>query len=421
MKGDFSRITFDPKKHYSRVLMQQGRVQLDADWNEQAAIILHRLETMARDLIGPFGGPAAECGFEITVDVGGSLAFGIGRGRYYVDGILCDADDNATKFDIKELGNQDRVFFDVSFEYLVYVDVWEQYINAVEDPNILEPALGGAETSGRSKVVWSFHIMALQKPAGDSIITGALQRLQSNQGRNGRLKVETKTDDHNDGPCILPPNAGFRGLENQLYRVEVHIGGKASEATFKWSRENGSIIFPIAHADGQVIVLDPLCSTMGLKSGDWVELVQDDLTAQVLPKDLLKIKFVDSLKREVTMMDKVQANAQKHPYLRRWEGAAITIVEDHLFTLEDGIQITFVKSQDGQHGQHTYRAGDFWCIPARTAGEGRVTWPAAVPPDGVIHHYAPLAVLTLDGNNKFTKRLDCRMKFAGIGIPITVV
>ena len=30
MKGDFSRITFDPKKHYSRVLMQQGRVQLDA-------------------------------------------------------------------------------------------------------------------------------------------------------------------------------------------------------------------------------------------------------------------------------------------------------------------------------------------------------------------------------------------------------
>ena len=38
MKGDFSRITFDPKKHYSRVLMQQGRVQLDADWNEQAAI-----------------------------------------------------------------------------------------------------------------------------------------------------------------------------------------------------------------------------------------------------------------------------------------------------------------------------------------------------------------------------------------------
>ena len=30
MKGDFSRDTFDPLKHFSRVLMQQGRVQLDA-------------------------------------------------------------------------------------------------------------------------------------------------------------------------------------------------------------------------------------------------------------------------------------------------------------------------------------------------------------------------------------------------------
>ena len=31
MKGDFTRDTFDPAKHFSRVLMQQGRVTLDAD------------------------------------------------------------------------------------------------------------------------------------------------------------------------------------------------------------------------------------------------------------------------------------------------------------------------------------------------------------------------------------------------------
>ncbi|HEX3531938.1 MAG TPA: DUF6519 domain-containing protein, partial [Thermoanaerobaculia bacterium] len=35
MKGDFSRDTFRKRKHYNRVRMQQGRVQLDADWNEQ--------------------------------------------------------------------------------------------------------------------------------------------------------------------------------------------------------------------------------------------------------------------------------------------------------------------------------------------------------------------------------------------------
>ncbi|MFX8500613.1 DUF6519 domain-containing protein, partial [Acinetobacter baumannii] len=52
MKGDFTRITFDPANHFSRVLLQQGRVTLDADANEQASILLHYLQTLARDLIG---------------------------------------------------------------------------------------------------------------------------------------------------------------------------------------------------------------------------------------------------------------------------------------------------------------------------------------------------------------------------------
>ncbi|MEI6900677.1 MAG: DUF6519 domain-containing protein, partial [Bacteroidota bacterium] len=35
MKGDFTRSTFNKEKHYHDVRMQQGRVMLDADWNEQ--------------------------------------------------------------------------------------------------------------------------------------------------------------------------------------------------------------------------------------------------------------------------------------------------------------------------------------------------------------------------------------------------
>ena len=48
MKGDFTRDLFDPTKHYSGVLMQQGRVQLDADWNEQGSIQRYRGEVEAR-------------------------------------------------------------------------------------------------------------------------------------------------------------------------------------------------------------------------------------------------------------------------------------------------------------------------------------------------------------------------------------
>ena len=90
MKGDFSRITFEPLKHFSRVLMQQGRVQLDSDWNEQVGILLHYIRSLAAHLIGPHGGPAEDLGFEIQPN--DTNYFTIGPGYYYVDGILCEND-----------------------------------------------------------------------------------------------------------------------------------------------------------------------------------------------------------------------------------------------------------------------------------------------------------------------------------------
>jgi Family of unknown function (DUF6519) len=63
MMGDISRKTFDPQKHYSGVLQQQGRVQVDADWNEQLAIQHHRTETESRDVIGQCGVPEKGGGF----------------------------------------------------------------------------------------------------------------------------------------------------------------------------------------------------------------------------------------------------------------------------------------------------------------------------------------------------------------------
>ena len=57
MRGDFSRQTFDPARHYNGVLQQQGRVQLDADWNEAEAIALYRDQTTAKDVIGLTGAP----------------------------------------------------------------------------------------------------------------------------------------------------------------------------------------------------------------------------------------------------------------------------------------------------------------------------------------------------------------------------
>src|SRR5215212_83991 len=90
MKADLSRQTFDPKKRYNGVLMQQGRVLLDSEWNEQQEIHQHRAQSGAEDVIGPNGTPIDEdghaTGFEITARDGKLF---IGGGRIYVEGVLC--------------------------------------------------------------------------------------------------------------------------------------------------------------------------------------------------------------------------------------------------------------------------------------------------------------------------------------------
>lgn len=248
MKGDFSRETFDTVKHFSRVLQQQGRVQLDADWNEQAAILLHYVRTLAADLIGPFAGPRDSSGFEITSGAN-TDDFTIGAGRYYVDGILCE-NEQPTSYkaqkDFPILPQQ----LTPGTEYVVYLDVWERHITALEDDDIREKALGGPDAATRTQVVWQVKLddgkdkidekKSLPASNGKTVRdtwASWIARWQSPQLGCLRARVD-RSEDSKD-PCLTAPEAKYRGQENQLYRVEIHQGGSAGEATFKWSRDNG--------------------------------------------------------------------------------------------------------------------------------------------------------------------------------------
>ncbi len=429
MKGDFSRITFDPRKHYSRVLMQQGRVQIDADWNEQVAIILHRLETMAKDLIGPLGGgPRDNCGFVIERIEGEGNDFKISQGRYYVEGLLCENDHNNLTFH-KQLRGEDDVKFEIGKDYLVYLDAWEQYVNVIEDPNIREKALGGPDSAGRSRIVWSVRAMDLAQIPGFVMAPQPCIGIKDENmwkkifpviqpPNRGMLAVMTEQPSHDsDSPCIVSPASRYRGMENQLYRVEIHSGGNAplsgeksnrNDATFKWSRENGSVIFPVAAVRDQQILLDPLSlhSTIKLKAKDWVELIDDDQIALAQPGELLQIMSLGQTELELNVNGVIKpVESKKHPYLRRWEGST-KIVEGRLLTLEDGIQIRFEPCEP----KNQYRPGDFWYIPARTADNGIILWPKPVPPDGITHRYAPLGTVKKEVGEKLTVT-QCAMKF----------
>ncbi len=475
MKGDFTRDTFDPAQHFSRVLMQQGRVQLDADWNEQASILLHYVRTLAADILGPYAGPGEAMGFGIVMkntarleavlermepdearrkylaDVlnGTENNVVLGIGRYYVQGVLVEnhrpilyTEQAGYPFSPDmELGKfQDK-------EFLFYLDVWERHITYVENDHIREVALGGADTCTRAQVVWQVKVL-----------------LRDNQGSFGCDSVESLLARRNlptlrararrAGPsaelCSVSPESQYRGLENHLYRVEVHAVETKAEAaskgkkvqmaaaTFKWSRDNASVVFPIVSLSGTTVVVDTLgrdpCSL--LKPGDWVEVCDDELALREQSGVLAQVETVDRDELKLTLkwpnsVTELPAYDEAttpnlHPLLRRWDHAgdlaayhgALPVTESTLsgegwIDLEDGVQVWF-----GEGGE--YRVGDYWLIPARVA-TGDVEWPAKLdnagmpmlddpaeqPPHGPIHYYAPLHHLAKNqaGNQATT---DCR-------------
>src|SRR5688500_15945147 len=95
MKADLTRSTFNPKNHFERVVQQQGRVQLDADSNEQVDILLHRIGTESVDVIGRCGAPYHDAGFALQPQ-GNTLT--ISKGRYYVSGLMCENEQPVSLF-----------------------------------------------------------------------------------------------------------------------------------------------------------------------------------------------------------------------------------------------------------------------------------------------------------------------------------
>lgn len=452
MKGDYSRIRFDAANRFSRVLEQQGRVALDADANERNEILLYYLRTLARDIFGDYGGPIAEGGFALEL-VDDKLM--IGEGRYYVHGILCESDGTHHYVDQPDYvpaepdpngsgGDGLRAFLKSKTpndqRYWAYLDVWERHVTALEDERLREVALGGPDTCARTKVVWQVkarafddiveslearaeslkkRIKEIEDAGGDASaekarlarVEDALEQLRTTPAEACAAPLED-FDDGTGGmsarlekalqpktPCIIAPDARYRGAENQLYRVEIHRGGAADQATFKWSRDNGSIAALLLKNDGgsQLKVSD----ASGFYAGAWVELSDTARELRGDPGVLVRIVRVDDdtliVDADSVAAAKTVVVDPKRSTVRLWNqegdglGNGVALLATNpvdWLDLEDGVQVRFDPTGD-------YRSGDCWLIPARVAGgpDGGIEWPdgdAPQPPRRSEHHYAPL-------------------------------
>ncbi len=472
MKGDFSRDTFAPDKQFSRVLMQQGRVQLDADWNEQTSILLHYLRTLARDVLGPHAGPALAMGFDVITSqtvqrwidngldvdqewtriepdevrrkvlrdaVESNANAALGKGRYYVQGMLVE--NHHPVLYTEQPGYPFFPGMELDYirdkELIFYLDVWERHITHEQEDTIREVALGGADTCTRAQVMW--QVKPLLRENADIFDCASAAALLARKNLP-LLRVRARRDSPSPELCSVAPESKYRGLENHLYRVEVHEVDvqPATIATFKWSRDNGSVVFPLASLNGTVAVVASLgrdqCSQ--LAPGNWVEVCDDVMALRGQSGPLAQVERVDQDELTVTLkwpddLADVPSYAKGdtpaiHPLLRRWDqngdlsryNGALPVVasadpDDGWIALEDGVELWFAEDKE-------YRVGDYWLIPARVA-TGNVEWPwaagadgasvpDAVPPHGPQHYYAPLLHVGTDG----TENQDCRCRIRNL-------
>ena len=479
MAFDVSRFTFDAWKDYFGVVMEQGRVQTDADWNEWLAEFARRVDAEALDTLGHAVVPATTPdGFRIMIPQGGG-AISIGCGRMYVDGLLVENhgpwadgayDTSNAVWDpaLEELSGAPQPppppghgqFIDFTRQryapgaslaklvagqqYVAYLDVWRRPVVYLQDAGLVDKAIG-IDTSGRVQTVWQVKLMPVQSGAGWDCHTPDSKIFPGpSAGRLSSGVVANPTA----GPCCLTTGAGYTGVENQLYRVEIHGGGSPGDpanpngATFKWSRENGSVATLVTDIEPGTNSLNaPACQltvaslgrddVLGFAPGNWIELIDETLDLTVGAGEMYLIDSVDVAARTITLTAQLQAKSHftyaapstaSVTRIRRWDqsgvvyeadgktvwcdlgqagsGGVIPVpASDTTLILEDGVVVTFsLASASG-----AFNVGDFWAFAARTA-DGQVDPLVNAPPFGLHHHYTKLSFLTWPNGSAS----DCR-------------
>ncbi|HEV2387298.1 MAG TPA: DUF6519 domain-containing protein [Candidatus Acidoferrales bacterium] len=459
MAGDYTKFRFSPAKDAAGILMQQGRVMLDQDWNELVELLDRRWRTETLDIIGravvPRQTPDA---FKIRITPANDLT--IGCGRIYVDGLLAE-NHGASPLQYDPVLGEQAGTQPISYEsqpyfrdfsalplpnpfvlpqppdngpHLVYLDVWQREVTYLEDPGLVDQAVA-VDTGTRLQTAWQVKVLkdvgAVDCSTKDGSITGwaAVIAPSAGQVTTAAAGVPASTD-----PCSLPPNTGYRGAENRLYRVEIHQPGALGTAQFKWSRDNASVASPVtainATGDTLTVVRTKRDAVLRFSPGDWVEVTDDLRELGGLPGDMRKVKFVDDVNLTIQLTAPVTLppapagfNAKlpaRHTRVVRWNqkgivldpngnqivdvdanGGLIPVKANTTVVLGDGVQVSFSLDPAISGGQ--FLLADYWVFAARVV-DASVELLDHAPPRGIHHHYARLAVITFPASAP-----DCRV------------
>jgi Family of unknown function (DUF6519) len=313
MSSDRSRLS-DRRGHlYTGIVAQQGRVLLDRDVNDLQDIVLSRLATDVRDIVGPSGTP--DDGFRIGAPntaptpgfwsppepatasppepPGSGDDFLIGAGSMYLGGHRIEfpprQEGHAVTYsylDQPDWPVPDAIAANLALE-LVYLDAVLQEVSAVEDPDLLEVALGGPDTAQRLR----FLRRVKRETVEASDCATAWEQAIANWATLGltfdpttmrlsaaaRLQVSFTEDAGTGDPCDPTATGGYLGADNQLIRVQISAPPGTQQPTLVWGYDNASFIYRITSVspDGTTLTLasDPPDAFHTPQAGQIVEIL----------------------------------------------------------------------------------------------------------------------------------------------------
>jgi pSer/pThr/pTyr-binding forkhead associated (FHA) protein len=450
MGSDRARVSYDPSRKWRGLVAQQGRVTVEADWNEAASIDAERDRTATLDIVGPVGTPG---GYAVTAVPAagsqGSSAPGdltVGAGTLYLGGERLDFDapvDLASQPDWLDQAT-DTLWtapapapvsppVPVTSE-LVYLLAIEQEVSALEDPALSDVALGGPDTMQRLRILQHFvrwPTQAADCAAAWPEIEAAWQTIGLNLDATSMrldstaaLQVGFVTEPAPPSLCEPAATSGYLGAENQLIRVQISSVDTAGVPTIVWGYDDATFLYQLTLAapDGNgnlVLTLaePPVDSYHYPLAGQAVELLGD--AASLTPGSTgsaASSYYVASAAGTVSALTQgydpsamTVAIAGSLPpgysgtqqlYLRVWQGSgpapAGTAVELTALGAATGVTVTLTTTPAGG----PFHPGDFWRFALRPSVPNLI-YPARIgasaqPPDGPRVRSCPVAFVTWD-------------------------
>jgi hypothetical protein len=444
MSSDKARVSHDANQQYRTVVAQQGRVTLEADWNEAQQIASEEEQANLINIIGSSGTP--NDGYRV-LETGKPPAlpfdFSVQQGTMYVGGnrivLPNEVQYNNQSEWLDRVGDPDWV--DPSIpntpppqKEFIYLLLREQEVSAVEDSALRESALGGPDTTQRTRLVQQI----VRSQTEENTCATALDFARKHWLTNGltfdsktmllksaaTLQVSFLESAIPPDPCDPEARGGYLGAENQLIRVQISsVDLATNQYKLVWGFDNASFLYRgTADSTGKILKLQspPVDDFHRPRTGQAVEVLRSaaclsngEFIASATGKVVTLSAPYKPDKQEITLPTALPTpylDSSQTPrlFLRVWE-EEITFTPNNPVSLgKTGLQVTL------RNPSQPFHIGDYWFFAVRP-----LTPKAIYPqryfdspqlPEGPSLWVCPLAVI--GWNNRILKVLeDCRQHF----------